>query len=152
MGHMFQRVTVVQDGLVLPRLATIIPQNGVKSLFTIASGVIRIMGLFGVVTTVIAGGANNTKFQFKPTGQTAVDLCAVADIGTSPLAVGQMIGVVGPVATALATGWGVPGPSQSFLVGPGTIDLNCAASAGTGAFRFVLRYQQVDPSAYVQIA
>jgi hypothetical protein len=149
---MFQRVTVVQDGLVLPRTATLIPQNGVKALYAISGGVIRIVQLFGVVTTVIAGGANNAKFQFKPTGQTAIDLCAVGDIGTAPLAVGQLIGVIGPVATALATGWGVPGPSQSFMAGPGTIDLNCTAAAGTGALRFVVRYQAVDPGAFIVAA
>jgi hypothetical protein len=148
----FQRVTVVQEGLVLPRVATVIPQAGVKSLFTIGGGVIRILGLFGVVTTVIAGGANNTKFQFKPTGQTAIDLCAVGDIGTTPLGVGQLIAVAGPVATALLTGLGVPGPSQSFLAGPGTIDLNCTAAAGTGALRFVMRFQAVDPGAFAALA
>jgi len=146
---MFQRVTVVQDGLVLPRGATTIPQNGVKSLFTISGGVIRIVQLFGVVTTVIAGGANNAKFQFKPTGQTAIDLCAVGDIGTTPLAVGQMLGAAGPVATALLTGWGIAGASQSFYAGPGTIDINCSPAAGTGAVRFVVRYQAVDPGAFL---
>lgn len=149
---MFQRVTVVQQGLVLPRVATTIPQNGVKSLYIISGGVIEIIGLFGVVTTVIAGGANNTKFQFKPTGQTAIDLCAVADIGTAPLAVGQLIGVVGPVATAMSTGWGVPGATSGFRAGPGTIDLNCVQAAGTGAFRFVLTYLSRDPGAFVALA
>ena len=144
---MFQRVTVVQDGLVLPRLATTIPQNGVKSLYSISGGIIEILGLFGVVTTVIAGGANNAKFQFKPTGQTAIDLCAVADIGTAPLAVGQLIAPPGAVASAMLTGWGVSGSTISFYAGPGTIDLNCTAAAGTGALRFVMRWQSVDPNA-----
>jgi hypothetical protein len=148
---MFQRVTIVQNGLVLPRMATTIPQNGVKSLYTMSGGTIRVLELFGVVTTVIAGGANNTKFQFKPTGQTAIDLCAVADIGTAPLAVGQVIEVAGPVATALGTGWGVVATAGGFRVGPGTIDLNCAAAAGTGAFRFVLRYE-TEPGAFVSVA
>ena len=149
---MFQRVTIVQTGLVLPRAATIIPQNGVKSLYTISGGFIDILDLFGVVTTVIAGGANNTKFQFKPTGQTAIDLCAVGDIGTAPLAVGQMISRVGPVATALAMGYGTVGPTQSFRAGPGTIDLNCVAAGGTGAFRFICRYQAIDPGAALTMA
>jgi hypothetical protein len=149
---MFQRVTVVQDGVVLPRVATTIPQNGVKSLYTIQGGLIRIMQIFGVVTTVIAGGANNTKFQFKPTGQTAIDLCAVADIGTAPLAVGQLIAPAGAVATAMLTGYGLAGSTISFYAGPGTIDLNCTAAAGTGALRFVMRYQAVDPGAAITIA
>lgn len=146
---MFQRVTVVQDGLVLPRTATTIPQAGVKPLYTITGGIVRIKQLYGVVTTVIAGGANATKFQFKPIGQTAIDLDATAEL--NGLAVGQVIGVVGPVATALATGWGVVGPSAGFIAGPGTIDLNCVAAAGTGALRFVLKYE-LDPGAVVSIA
>ena len=72
---MFQRVTVVQTGLSLPRAPKTIPQAGVSSLYTV-SGVIRVLYLYGQVTTVIAGGANNAKLQFKPTGQTAIDLCA----------------------------------------------------------------------------
>jgi hypothetical protein len=147
---MFQRVTVVQEGLVLPRVATTIPQAGVRPLFTISGGVVRIIQLFGVVTTVIAGGANNAKFQFKPIGQTAIDLCAVADINA--LAVGQLIGLTWPSTTALAIGWGISGASQGFLGGPGTIDLNCVAAAGTGALRFVLRYQAADPGGFVSIS
>ena len=147
---MFQRVTVVQDGLVLPRTVTIIPQNGVKSLFTISGGVTLVQQIFGVVTTAIAGGANNTKVQFKPTGQTAVDLCAVADI--NGLALGQIIAVVGPAATALSTGYAAIGASSRWIVGPGTIDLNCVAAAGTGALRFVLRYQATDPGAQVVLS
>ena len=147
---MLQRVNSVQEGLKLPRTATIIPQAGVRSLYTI-SGVVRIRQLYGVVTTLIAGGANNAKFQFHPTGQTAIDLCAVADIGTTPLVVGQLIGVVFPPATALATGWGVQDTTQDFLIGPGTIDLNCTAAAGTGAFRFLLAYD-TEPGAFAALA
>jgi hypothetical protein len=146
---MFQRVTVVQDGLVLPRMTTTIPQAGVKALYTITGGVIRIMQLYGVVTTPIGGGANNTKFQFKPTGQGAIDLCAVADIST--LVAGQLIAPTGPLATAMTTGYGVLGTSLSFYAGPGTIDLNCVAAAGTGAFRFYLKYQ-LEPGAFVTIS
>ena len=149
---LFQRTTVAQDGLVLPRVATIIPQNGVKSLYTISGGIIRIIQIFGVVTTIIAGGVNNAKFQFKPTGQTAVDLCAVADIGTAPLAVGKIIAPAGAVATAMLADWDIAGSTISFYAGPGTIDLNCTAAAGTGALRFVLRYQALDPVAAVSPA
>src|SRR5215510_15748996 len=115
-----------------------IPQsNAVSSLFSV-TGKIRIVQIVGEVTTVIAGGANNTKLQFKPTGQTAVDLCAVADIGTTPLAVGQLVSVVGPFATALSTGWAGQGATARPIISAGTIDLNCSAAAGTGAFRWTL--------------
>jgi hypothetical protein len=147
---MFQRVTVVQNGLVMPRTATIIPQAGVKSLYTIAGGTIAILQIRGIVTTVIAGGANATKFQYKPTGQTAIDLCATGEL--NGLTVGQQIGVAGPAATALQLGYGIPGSSQAWILGPGTIDLNCVAAAGTGALRFIVRYLAEDPGAQLALA
>ena len=147
---MFQRVTVVQSGLVLPRTATIIPQAGVKSLYTISGGAIVILELRAMVTTTIAGGANVTKFQFKPPSVAAIDLCATADI--NGLVPNQQIGVVGPAATALSTGYVIAGATSSPIVGPGTIDINCAAAAGTGALRFVLRYLNEDPNAMVVLS
>jgi hypothetical protein len=147
---MFQRVTVVQNGLVLPRTATTIPQAGVKSLYTISGGTVVVLQIRGVVTTVIAGGANATKFQFKPSGQTAIDLCATAEL--NGLAVNQQIGVAGPPASALLTGYGIAGASQGVILGPGTIDLNCVAAAGTGALRFIVRYLTEDPSAQIVLA
>jgi hypothetical protein len=135
----WQRVTLAQNGLPLAGMPKTIPQNGVSSLFTV-QGKIRVVQLVGEVTTAIAGGANNAKLQFKPTGQTAVDMCAVADIGTAPLAIGQLLSVVGPVATALSTGWLATGASTNPIISSGTIDLNCAAAAGTGAIRWTLIY------------
>jgi hypothetical protein len=136
---MFPRVTVVQSGLVLPRSAKVIPQAGVSSLYTISGGVIRVLYLFGQVTTVIAGGANNTKVQYKPTGQTAIDLCAVSDINGQ--AVGQLASVMGPAATPLALGYGALSGTTDWVLGPGTLDLNCVAAAGTGAYKWTLAYE-----------
>ena len=135
---MFQRVTLAQDGLPLAGLPKTIPvNNAVSSLFTI-TGKIRVVQLLGEITTVIAGGANNTKLQFKPTGQTAIDLCAVADI--NGLAVGQMVAPTGVFANALGIGWGVPGATARPILSTGTIDVTCAAAAGTGAIRWTLIY------------
>jgi hypothetical protein len=130
------RSQTVQEGFVMPRVATTIPQAGVKSLYTISGGTIIVLQIFGVVTTTIAGGPKSTKLQAKPTGQTAIDLCAVGDI--NGLVAGQLVAVVGPPATALAVGWVAQGSSQHWLLPPGTIDLNCAAAAGTGALRSAL--------------
>jgi hypothetical protein len=136
---MFQRVTVVQSGLVLPRSPKAIPQAGVSPLYTISGGRVRVLSLFGEVTTLIAGGANNAKVQYKPTGQTAIDLCAVADINAQ--AVGQVASVIGPAATPLAVGWGAQSGTTDWLLGPGTIDLNCVNAAGTGAYKWTLVYE-----------
>jgi len=144
------KAQIAQFGYVLPRSATLLAQNPtVRSLYTITGGFIHIMQLYGVVTTLVQAQANATKLQFKATGQTAVDLCATGDI--NGLAVGQIAGVSGVLATALQLGWGVVSQSTGFLAGPGTIDMNCAA-ASTGAMRWVLRWVPVDPGAFVAIA
>lgn len=143
------RVQVAQGGFIAPRGATVLAQTGVKSLFTVNNGAIEVMQILGIVTTVIQTQANNTKLQAKATGQTAVDLCAVADI--SALAVGQALGITGTLATALQTGWAIVGQAGRLIVLPGTIDLNCAAS-NTGAVRWVLRWLPIDPGAFVTLS
>ena len=136
-------------GLRLPRGATALAQTGVKSLYTVVGGIIRLRTIRGMVTTVIQTQTNNAKLQFKATGQTAVDLCATADI--TALAVGQLVGITGTAATALQKGWAIVSQSTAWDVPPGTIDLNCDASS-TGAIRWVMNWEPVDPGAYVQLA
>lgn len=146
---MFQRVTVVQNGLVLPRGAKTLPQAGVNSIYVISGGSIRLLSLVGFVATAIQAQANATKLQAKATGQTAVDLCAPGDI--SGLALGQMVGITGVAANALQFGWAIVGQTTPWNLLPGTIDVNCAAS-NTGAFRWVLRYEALEPGAFVVAA
>jgi hypothetical protein len=136
-------------GIPLPRVATLLAQSGVRSLYTVAGGVVRVIQIFGVVTTAVAAGANGTKIQFKPTGQTAIDWCAVGDIAS--LAVGQMVGITGTAANALLFGWGIDGQTVPKLAGPGTIDMNCVASSA-GAMRWGILWVPIDPGASVSIA
>jgi len=144
----YPRAQTVQQGFLLPRAAKVIPQAGVSSLFTIV-GTVRILHIYGMVTTIIAGGANLSKLQFKPTGQTAVDLSGTSDINGQ--LVGQLASLVGPAATALNIGWGVQDATQDWIVGPGTIDLNCAAAAGTGAYRWTARWLPADVNSFMTI-
>jgi hypothetical protein len=135
-------------GIPLPRPATPLAQGGVRSLYTIAGGMVRLVQIFGVVTTAVAATANATKLQFKPTGQTAIDLCATADI--NGLIVGQVVGITGTAANALVIGYGFVAQATPWMVGPGTLDMNCVASVA-GAMRWGLLWVPVDPGAVVSI-
>ena len=145
----YPKVQAIERGLRLPHPAQTLAQTGVKSIYTIVGGAIRAISLVGVVTTVIQTQTNNAKLQAKATGQTAVDMCATADI--TALAVGQLVGITGVAATALQKGWAIVGQTTPWIVLPGTIDLNCDASS-TGACRWVLSWESVDPGSYVVLA
>lgn len=129
-----------------------LPQGTTKTLFTIVGGPIKVVAIFGIVTTVIGAVANNTKITATPTtGGAATDVCAVADINAA--AAGDILipitsfatalsintaGVIvnGPSATAQATGW---------IMTPGTIILNCAGSdGGTGRVQWFMHYSAMS--------
>lgn len=145
----YTRVQAVERGLRLPRGATLLAQSGVRSLYTIVGGSLRIISLQGFVTTAIQAQANATKIQSKATGQTAVDMCATGDI--NGLAVGQPVGITGVAATGLQFGWAIIGTTTPWIVVPGTIDLNCAASS-TGAIRWMLSWEPIDPGCFIQLS
>ena len=140
------KVQLGDDALRLPKASTTLAQAGVKSLYTISGGPIRLLSIMGIVTTAIQAQANGTKIQFKPTGQTAIDLCAVGDI--TGLQVGQVIGITGTAANAMLFGWGIPGQTTPWILGNGTIDMSCVASS-TGALEWVLRYLQLRPNSAI---
>jgi hypothetical protein len=145
----YTRVQAVERGLRLPRGATTLAQTGVKSLYTVVGGAIRVISLQGFVTTAIQAQANATKIQAKATGQTAVDMCATGDI--NGLALGQAVGITGVAATGLQMGWAILGTTTPWIVLPGTIDMNCAAS-NTGAFSWVLSWEPISPGCFVQLS
>jgi hypothetical protein len=139
------KVQLGDDALRLPKAPTTLAQAGVKSLYSI-NGPIRLLSIHGIVTTAIQAQANGTKLQFKPTGQTAIDLCAVGDI--TGLAVGQLVGMTGIAANALAFGWGIVGQTTPWMLSAGTLDMNCVASS-SGAIEWILRYLPLRPNAAV---
>lgn len=131
------------------RATAALPQSTPGSIFTIAGGKVLILGIYGEVTTVIQTQTNATKLQAKATGQTAVDLCATLDITAK--AVGSYFGITGTAATAMANGFAIPAQTTPWVVGPGTIDLNCAAS-NTGAVKWVCHWVPIDAGATVVTA
>lgn len=137
------------------RPAANLPQTADVALFRITGGKVRVLGIYGEVTTAIQNQANNTKIKFNPAGVGAdVDLCAVLDIAND--AVGQIYSIVGVLATAMksTTLWVVAPaddiPAQGLTLGPGDIELDCAAS-NTGQVKWTLVYELIDTGANVAV-
>lgn len=135
------------------RAAAALPQTTDVALFRITGGKVRIKSIIGEVTTVIQNQANNTKIKFNPSGTGSdVDLCAVLDISAD--AVGTLYSIVGVVATAMksTTLWGVlPAdniPAEGIILGPGDIELDCAAS-NTGAVKWTVEWEPVDGAGHL---
>lgn len=133
------------------RSSKILPQTADEAMFRITGGFVRILSLIGVVTVVIETQANNTKIKHNPSGTGSdVDLCAVLDISAD--AVGTVYSIVGVVATALksTTLWAVlPAdniPWPGLILGPGDIELDCAAS-NDGEIRWTCEWEPVDGAA-----
>lgn len=135
------------------RATAALPQSTDGALFTIASGKIRVLGIYGEVTTVIQTQANNTKLKFNPSGTGSdVDLCAALDITAD--AVGTIYSITGTLATAMksTTLW-VVAPADDIAypgltLGPGDIELDCAAS-NSGSVKWTLVYECIDAGATV---
>lgn len=127
-------------------LATL-PQTAQSALFTV-TGRIKLIAIIGEVTTAIQNQANNTKLVSNPTVGADVDLCAVTSIANA--AVGTQLSITGTLANGLVV---TPSGALVFqaaplLIMPGTIDLSCAAS-NTGAVKWKILYQPIDPGARV---
>lgn len=142
-------------GLRVDRATAALPQTAAAAIFTL-TGRVLVTSIIGEVTTVIQTQANNTKLVHNPSGTGAdVDLCAVLDISAD--AVGTYYSIVGVVATALksTTLWIVlPAdnlPAQGLILGPGTIDLSCAAS-NTGSVKWTIFYVPLDDGANIATA
>lgn len=136
-------VTYPQGLQVVYKTTASLPQSTAAPLFTIAGGRIRVVGIYGEVTTVIQTQANNTKLIANPTVGADVDLCAVNDITGD--AVGTIYSITGTLANAMVatTSGAVTNQANDVLVAAGTIDLSCAASS-TGATKWVLQYIPID--------
>lgn len=139
----------------LERPTAALPQTTDGALFRITGGKIRVLSIIGEVTTVIQTQANATKLKHNPSGTGSdVDLCATLDITAD--AVGTLYSIVGVLATAMksTTLWAVvPAdniPMPGLILGPGDIELDCAAS-NTGSVKWTLVYEAVDAGANVAV-
>ena len=141
---------------IVERATAALPQTTDVALFRITSGKVRILSIIGEVTTVIQTQANATKIKFNPSGTGSdVDLCATLDITAD--AVGTFYSITGTVATAMKgdTNLFVTVPANDIaypglVLGPGDIELDCAAS-NTGNVKCTVKYVPED-SAGVLVA
>jgi hypothetical protein len=136
---------------------------GPTAIFTIAGGLVQVTGLYGVVTTLRAGGAGVTQVFSHSTGPTVLCVATITGLAT----VGTIITLTGDPADALIIGVGTGvlntappvqggmkgsgagGISQFGLVmGVGTITTTISVVTA-GATRYVLTYIPIDSAAYV---
>ncbi len=132
------------------RATDALPATTTEALFTIRTGRILVFAIVGEVTTAIQNQANNTKLTLDVATGTDVDICAVLNIANDE--VGTLYGVTGVFADALlGAGQALQGQSQAFVLKPGDIDLNCAAT-NTGSVKWTLFWVPFDADAYVTAA
>lgn len=141
---------------IVERATAALPQTADGALFTITGGKIRVVGIYGEVTTVIQTQANATKLKHNPSGVGSdVDLCATLDITGD--AVRTIYSITGTLATAMkSTTLGVVVPADNIaypgiVLDEGDIELDCAAS-NTGSVAWTLEYEVVDAGATVAAA
>lgn len=138
---------------IVERATAALPQTADGALFRITGGKVRVLGIYGEVTTAIQNQANDTKLKHNPSGTGSdVDLCAALNIAND--AVGQIYSITGTLATAMksTTLWlvapadDIAGPG--LVLAPGDIELDCAAS-NTGSVKWTLIYVPIDSAGVV---
>lgn len=129
-----------------------VPQAATSTIFTVTGGRVLVTGLFGKVTTIIAGTTPSAKIVSTPTVGTAVDVSSATAITGKE--VGALLGLAGTVGTALnvqnaGAGAGLPSP---VVIPAGTLGVNVSAADATGAIQWTLTYVPLDDGAAVTAA
>lgn len=132
------------------RATAALPQSTNAAIFTV-TGRVRVLAIVGQVTTVVQAQADATKLTAVPTVGSSVDMCATGDINAA--AVGAQLFLTGVLATALqiSSGGVQLYQASSQIIQAGTINLNCAAS-NTGAVKWFVDYEPIDPGAMILAA
>lgn len=138
-------------GLRVERATANLPQTTNAAIFNVNTGRVLLTSIFGICTTVIQTQANNASLTTNSTtGNVTTNLCATLDIGTSPVVVGEMLGITGTPATAMVRGSSVV-QTNEVCIAIGTIRLVCSAS-NTGQLAWVVTYVPLDPGATITAA
>lgn len=134
------------------RATDTLPQTTDEALFRITGGKVQILNIVGEVTTAIQNQANNTKLKFNPSGAGSdVDLCAVLSVAND--AVGTLYTITGDFSDAMAESvWAAETDKTmeagGVILGPGDIELDCAAS-NTGYVKWTVNWQPIDSGANI---
>jgi hypothetical protein len=132
------------------RTTATLPQTASVPIFTV-TGRVKILAIVGQVTTAIQAQADAVKLTAVPSIGSPTDLCATGDINAA--AVGSQLLLTGTLANALQISAGGAQAYQagSVIVQAGTINLNAAAS-NTGAVKWFIDYEPIDPGAQIVAA
>jgi hypothetical protein len=140
--------------------ATYLKTGPVQTEIFTVKGAIKILHLFGEVTTVFANNACVLYYTFTSSDPAiAVGPLCAASASLAQLAVGERIMWVGGAVATAAVLTATPGISDinpapqivGTTGGTGTIGINTAtATVATGALRFVCFYAPVSDGAYVE--
>ncbi len=126
--------------------------GGPLSLFTITGGLVRIVELYGIVSTVIGGTATSVKLVFDSTTDT--DLCnatAVTSTAAAAFILCQLLGSGGGLR--ISTGQGaVLTPGAAWIAPASTINLTVTAGGTTGAVDWYCVWQPLDVGAVLAAA
>lgn len=136
-----------------PLIVTSIPKlvTGTVVLFTV-TGRVKIISLFGEVTTVVQNVAVTLKVTANPTTGTDLDWCIATNIQALPL--GSVVGLTGAFSDALVvpslvnSGAAYGGGAPFIFDMPGTID-SVATGAATGAITWYCEYSPMSAGASV---
>lgn len=150
-----QRVADIEAGLRVDRATATLPQTGQYDIFTVAGGMVKVLGILGEVTTVIQTQLNNTNLEFNPSAATLADsdLCAALDISAD--VIGTLYTIDGTAGSAMVdsgtTGFLIHTLAQPLYMSEGAIELHCSASS-TGAVKWSIWYVPLEDGSYIAAA
>lgn len=131
------------------RSTGVLVTGGPLQLFTISGGRVRLIDLFGVVSTVIGAVATSVRIDANPTVGADTPLCAAGVVTAAP--VGSFVGLTGTVAdtltVVLATQGAARGMTMPLILNLGTLDLVVAVGGTTGALDWYATWEPLEAGA-----
>jgi hypothetical protein len=150
---------IILDQLVkVSQPAVALPASTTGQLFRVKNGRVMVRLLLGEVTTVIQNQACNTKISSKRLDSasaavgTAVDIAANVDIANKEVGSFYFVEGDGTAGVLALAGGSLIGTNSGQWIAPqGEIYVTTAAT-NTGAMKWDLWFQPIDPGAYVEAA
>jgi hypothetical protein len=142
-GVQIQYLNSLEDSVLIAGTTNLaLPATGTSAIFNVV-GVVELVSIIGVVTTVVQTQACNLKISTVSNGATT-DICA--DLNISAHAAQSRYSITGTLANALInTAKGVPVARQAtpLIVQEGTINLTTSAT-NTGNIRWLVSYKPLQ--------
>ena len=140
--------TDIEGGQLVTYATATTPQGADATLFTVTGGQVEVLALCGEVTTVIESATNVSRLKFNPTG-TGSDVVLCQDLEWNGAAAGTLFTITGNPNDPMQSGvWYGFGLSNTIILGPGVIELECDGST-TGNVGWQLLYRPLEAGAKV---